>query len=61
VPSPDERALVALPSRFWVVHAEAERDGETRMKPPARAGFLPPARIAPEFQRLLAERPPLRR
>jgi len=55
-PSPPERALLAVPARFWVMHAEAARDGETR----ARVGQhrrLPVNRMPPVFQRLMAERP----
>ena len=56
-PSPPERALMNVPARFWVMHADAMRDGETR----ARAGqhrLLPTSRMAPTFQGLMAQRPP---
>ena len=56
VQSPPERALIGMPARFWSMHAEAARDGETSV----RAGshrLLSPGRITPDFQRLLQERP----
>ena len=56
VQSPPERALIGIPSRFWDMHADAVRDGETAV----RAGshrLLPTSRLTLEFQRLMQERP----
>ena len=55
VQSPPERALVNVPDRFWMMHAEARRDGETAVK----AGtyrLLNEARLTGEFRRLMVER-----
>jgi hypothetical protein len=56
-PSPQERALIAIPSRFWDMHAEAARDGETRARLSQYRGIKPAPALKPELQRLLAERP----
>jgi hypothetical protein len=58
--SPQERALIAVPTRFWVLHAEAEREAETRMKA-RQYRLLPAGRLTAEFRRLMEERPPRRR
>jgi hypothetical protein len=55
-PSPAERALLAVPARFWVMHAEAERGGETRARI-RQHPLLPTNRLPPAFRRLMAERP----
>jgi hypothetical protein len=55
VQSPPERALINVPDRFWFMHAEARRDGETAVK----AGMHrlhAESRITTEFRRLIAER-----
>jgi hypothetical protein len=55
VQSPPERALINVPDRFWIMHAEARRDGETAVKA-GNHRLLGQGRITTEFQRLLAER-----
>jgi hypothetical protein len=55
VQSPPERALINVPDRFWIMHAEARRDGETAVK----AGMhrlLGEGRLTTEFRRLMVER-----
>ena len=56
-PSPTERALLSVPARFWVMHADAERDGETRARI-TQHRLLPTSRMPPPFQTLMAQRPP---
>jgi len=55
-PSPAERALIGVPARFWVMHAEAERDGETAIRA-SQHRLLPANRISPVFRQLIALRP----
>jgi hypothetical protein len=55
-PSPQEYALIQVPVRFWTMHAEAERNGETRMRA-RQYRLLPPQRLAPQFKVLMAQRP----
>jgi hypothetical protein len=55
VQSPPERALVNVPDRFWMMHAEARRDGETAVKAGSHR-LHAETRLTPEFRRLLAER-----
>jgi hypothetical protein len=59
-PSPQERALIAIPSRFWDMHADAARDGETRARLNRHRGIKDARALGPEFRRLLAQRPPRR-
>jgi hypothetical protein len=59
VPSPAERALLSVPARFWVMHTEAERDGETRARV-SQHRLVPTSRMAPAFQQLMANRPKAR-
>jgi hypothetical protein len=56
-PSPQERALIAIPSRFWDMHEQAERDGETRARLSQHRGTKPTQALGPDFRRLLVERP----
>jgi hypothetical protein len=56
-PSPVERSLVSVPPRFWSMHADAARDGETRARI-AQHRLLPTSRIPAPFQNLIAQRPP---
>jgi hypothetical protein len=59
VQSPPERALLGVPSRFWTMHADAVRDGETRVRV-GQHRLLPANRISPGFQQLLSDRTPRR-
>jgi len=59
VPSPAERALLSVPARFWVMHAEAERDGETRARI-SQHRLVPTSRMSPLFQQLMANQPKAR-
>jgi hypothetical protein len=56
-PSPQERALIAIPSRFWDMHADAARDGETRARLNRHRGIKDARALGPEFRRLIAEQP----
>ncbi len=55
-PSPQEYALIQVPVRFWTMHAEAERDGETRMRGPQH-GLKPARSLAAPFKALMNNRP----
>jgi hypothetical protein len=55
--SPPERALMNVPARFWSMHADAMRDGETRARI-SQHRLLPASRMPPAFQNLMVQRPP---
>ncbi|HEX9835599.1 MAG TPA: hypothetical protein VGB90_02020 [Alphaproteobacteria bacterium] len=56
-PSPQERALIAIPSRFWDMHADAARDGETRARLNRHRAIKDARALGPEFRRLIADQP----
>ncbi len=55
-PTPQEYALLQVPVRFWTMHAEATRDGETRMRA-GQHGLKPQGSIAAPFVALMRNRP----
>jgi hypothetical protein len=59
VQSPPERALMGVPARFWAMHGDAVREGETRARA-SQHRLLPTSRMPPAFQALMAQRPPTR-
>ncbi len=54
--SPQEYALIQVPVRFWTMHAEAVRNGETRMRA-QQYGLRSPAQLSGPFRSLMANRP----